>query len=111
MSPKIWPFLRFATKAGLAGGAVYVAYDQGLLSSSDKGSEALRKAKEAVPPAIDEWMKYLGWELPARPSLDFSFQDSWNFGVRKSICALSIAPTKACEYTEQGWQYLKTQFK
>lgn len=48
---------------GIAGGAVYVAYDSGLLSGSAEGSEALNKAKAAIPPAVDEWTKYFGLEV------------------------------------------------
>ena len=47
----------------VAGGAVYVVYDSGLLGNSTQGSEALVKAKSAIPPAIDEWMKYFGLEV------------------------------------------------
>lgn len=54
---------RLATKVGIAGGAVYVAYDSGLLGGSEQGSEALQKARAAVPPAIEEWMKYFGLQV------------------------------------------------
>lgn len=47
----------------IAGGAVYVAYDSGLLGNSEQGSEALRKAKAVIPPAMEEWMKYFGVEV------------------------------------------------
>lgn len=50
----------------IAGGALYVACDSGLLGSSEQGSEALKKAKAAVPPAIEEWMKYFGLEVQIR---------------------------------------------
>lgn len=58
--------LRLATKLTIAGGALYVACDSGLLGSSEQGSEALEKAKVAIPPAIDEWMKYFGLEVQIR---------------------------------------------
>lgn len=54
---------RLATKVTIAGGAVYVAWDSGLLGNSEQGSEALEKAKAAVPPALEEWMKYFGLEV------------------------------------------------
>lgn len=54
---------RLATKVTIAGGALYVACDSGLLGSSEQGSEALGKAKAAIPPAIEEWMKYFGLEV------------------------------------------------
>ena len=47
----------------VAGGALYVAYDSGLLGGSAQGSEVLSKAKAAIPPAVDEWMKYFGLEV------------------------------------------------
>ncbi|KAG7239015.1 hypothetical protein INR49_030280 [Caranx melampygus] len=63
---------RLATKVTIAGGALYVAYDSGLLGSSEQGSEALEKAKVAVPPAIEEWMKYFGLENTSRIPLSNS---------------------------------------
>ncbi|XP_069504581.1 MICOS complex subunit MIC13 [Ambystoma mexicanum] len=107
MAPVVFQFLKFVTKVGLAGGAVYVAHDQGLLGSSNQGDAALEKAKAAVPPAVQEWTTYFGWELPEAPKLDFSLCDSWNWGVQSSIHALSVAPTRACEYTKDGWKYLQ----
>lgn len=47
----------------MAGGALYVVYDSGLLGSSEQGTEVLGKAKSAVPPAINEWLKYFGMEV------------------------------------------------
>ncbi|XP_069073260.1 MICOS complex subunit MIC13 [Pleurodeles waltl] len=107
MAPAVLRLLKFTTKVGLAGGAVYVAYDQGLLGSGSQGEAALQKAKAALPPAVKEWTNYFGWQLPATPKLDFSLCDSWNWGVQKSIAALSVAPTRACEYTRDGWKYMK----
>ncbi|MCJ8737742.1 hypothetical protein PDJAM_G00027550 [Pangasius djambal] len=111
MAAKILPVVKLATKVGIAGGAVYVAYDSGLLSGSAEGSEALSKAKAAIPPAVDEWTKYFGLELPAAPKIEFSPGEAWNSGVRKTIHALSIAPSVVCEYTSQGMQYVKDLVK
>lgn len=54
---------RLATKVGIAGGAIYVAYDSGLLGGGEEGSVALARAKAAVPPAVEEWTKYFGFEV------------------------------------------------
>ncbi|XP_076880561.1 MICOS complex subunit MIC13 [Brachyhypopomus gauderio] len=108
---KMFPVVKLATKVGIAGGAVYVAYDSGLLGDSKEGSVALSKATAAIPPAVDEWAKYFGFELPATPKLEFSPVDAWNSGVKKSVHALSIAPTVFCDYTIQGFQYLKDLIK
>ncbi|XP_060797389.1 MICOS complex subunit MIC13 isoform X4 [Neoarius graeffei] len=78
MAAKMLPVVKLATKVGIAGGAMYVAYDSGLLSGSAEGSEALNKAKAAIPPAVDEWTKYFGLELPAAPKIEFSPGDAWN---------------------------------
>ncbi|NWU51601.1 MIC13 protein, partial [Dromas ardeola] len=107
---------RFVIKGSLAGAAVYMAYDQGLLGSGTQGAEALRKAQAALPPAIQEWTSYLGWEvravqLPPTPKFDFSPSDSWNKGVQTVMSALSVAPTRACEYTVEGWKYVKDLVK
>ncbi|NXV22122.1 MIC13 protein, partial [Cepphus grylle] len=107
---------RFVIKGSLAGAAVYMAYDQGLLGSGTQGAEALRKAQAALPPAIQEWTSYLGWEvraaqLPPTPKFDFSPSDSWNKGVQTVMSALSVAPTRACEYTVEGWNYVKDLVK
>ncbi|NXG14144.1 MIC13 protein, partial [Grallaria varia] len=107
---------RFILKGSLAGAAVYVAYDQGLLGSGTQGAEALKKAQAALPPAIQEWTSYLGWEvraaqLPSTPKFEFSPSDSWNKGVQSVMSALSVAPTRACEYTVEGWKYVKDLVK
>ncbi|XP_023141147.1 MICOS complex subunit MIC13 [Amphiprion ocellaris] len=109
MAARILPVLKLATKVTIAGGALYVAVDYGLLGSSEQGSQALEKAKAAIPPALEEWMKYFGVEaqLPTMPKIEFSPVESWNSGVRWTISSLSEAPTKASDYTNQGIQYLK----
>uniref|UniRef100_A0A3P8UU60 MICOS complex subunit MIC13 n=1 Tax=Cynoglossus semilaevis TaxID=244447 RepID=A0A3P8UU60_CYNSE len=107
MAAKILPVVKLATKVTIAGGALYVACDSGLLGSSEQGSQALEKVKAALPPAIEEWMKYFGVELPTMPTIEFSPSKTWNSGVRWTISALSEAPTRATGYTYQGVQYLK----
>ncbi|NXK72077.1 MIC13 protein, partial [Amazona guildingii] len=120
MAARLVPVLKFVIKGGLAGGAVYVVYDQGLLGSGTQGAEAFRKAQAALPPAIQEWISYTGWEvravqpynhIPPIPKLEFSPSDSWNKGVRMVMSALSVAPTRACEYTAEGWKYVKDLIK
>ncbi|KAM4547963.1 MICOS complex subunit MIC13 [Odontesthes bonariensis] len=113
MAARILPVLKLATKVTIAGGALYVAYDSGLLGSSEQGSEALQKARAAIPPAIEEWMKYFGVEaqLPTVPKIEFAPVQAWNSGVRWTISSLSEAPTKATEYTNQGLQYVKELIK
>ncbi|XP_013888856.1 MICOS complex subunit MIC13 [Austrofundulus limnaeus] len=113
MAARILPLLKLATKVTIAGGAVYVACDSGLLGSSEQGAQALEKAKAAVPPALAEWMKYFGLEaqLPTMPKVEFSPVKSWNSGVRWTISNLSEAPTKAAEYSNQGLQYVKDLIK
>ncbi|TSK53671.1 MICOS complex subunit MIC13 [Bagarius yarrelli] len=108
---KILPVVKLATKVGIAGGAVYMAFDWGLLSDSVHGEEALNKAKAVIPPAVEEWSKYFGLQLPAAPKIEFSPGDAWNSGVRTSIHALSVAPSVLGEYTSQSMQYVKELIK
>ncbi|XP_061834553.1 MICOS complex subunit MIC13 [Nerophis lumbriciformis] len=109
MAAKVLPVIKLATKVTIAGGALYVAYDSGLLGSSEQGSEALGRAASAIPPAVEEWMKYFGLEaqLPTIPKVEFSPVQTWNSGVRRSISALSDGPRKAADYSSQGLQYVK----
>ncbi|XP_003974056.1 MICOS complex subunit MIC13 [Takifugu rubripes] len=109
MAARILPVLKLATKVTIAGGALYVACDSGLLGSGEQGSEALGRAKAAIPPAVEEWMKYFGLEtqLPTMPTVEVSPVQTWNSGVRWTVSALSEAPTKANEYTHQLFHYLK----
>uniref|UniRef100_A0A8D0DWL9 MICOS complex subunit MIC13 n=1 Tax=Salvator merianae TaxID=96440 RepID=A0A8D0DWL9_SALMN len=111
MAFRINPLIKFLVKGGLAGGAIYVVYNQGLLSGSDQGAEALHKIQEALPPALEEWARYFGWQLPAVPKTKFSLCNTWNSGVRTVIGAFSVAPTRACEYTQDGWKYMKDLVK
>ncbi|KAM9529797.1 MICOS complex subunit MIC13-like [Salvelinus alpinus] len=107
MAANLFPVLKLATKVTIAGGALYVTYDSGLLGGSEQGSEVLGKAKAAIPPAVDEWVKYFGFKLPAFPKIGFSPIEAWNSGVQSSISALSSGPTALGGYTNQGLQYLK----
>jgi len=107
MAAKLVPVLKLATKVTIAGGALYVVYDSGLLGGTEQGSQVLGKAKAAIPPAVDEWMKYFGLEPPTLPKIEFSPVQSWNSGVRTSISALSEAPTRVGNFTNRGLQYLK----
>uniref|UniRef100_A0A3P9B637 MICOS complex subunit MIC13 n=1 Tax=Maylandia zebra TaxID=106582 RepID=A0A3P9B637_9CICH len=113
MATRIWPVMKLTgPKVTIAGGAVYVAYDSGLLGNSEQGSEALRKAKAVIPPAMEEWMKYFGVEaqLPTIPKIEFSLLTRGilvRIQLFWTISNLSEAPTKATEYTSQGLQYLK----
>lgn len=60
----------------MAGGAVYLVYDQELLGPSDKSEAALRKAEEVVPPAMYQFSQYVcqqtGLEMPQVPWLGVS---------------------------------------
>lgn len=85
---------RFLIKGSVAGGAVYLVYDQELLGPSDKSEAALRKAEEVVPPAMYQFSQYVcqqtGLEmpqLPAPPKINFpNFRDSWNSGRPPCPC-------------------------
>ncbi|XP_039766352.1 MICOS complex subunit MIC13 isoform X4 [Ornithorhynchus anatinus] len=59
MAPRLWPVVKFLVKGGVAGGTVYLVYQEGLLGSGDRGEAALKKAREVVPPALREWGAYL----------------------------------------------------
>ncbi|XP_056374053.1 MICOS complex subunit MIC13 [Hyla sarda] len=111
MAPAVVRLLKFTTKALVAGGAVYVVYDYGLLGSGTQGQEVLKKTKAAVPPALHEWADYFGVQLPSAPKLDFSVCESWNWGVQKTVSTLSAAPTKVCDYTAEGWKHVKDLVK
>uniref|UniRef100_A0A8B9M6B7 MICOS complex subunit MIC13 n=1 Tax=Accipiter nisus TaxID=211598 RepID=A0A8B9M6B7_9AVES len=113
------PWSLLGNLKSLAGAAVYVVYDQGLLGSGTQGAEALKKAQAALPPAIQEWTRYIvlisclsfSFQLPPTPKFDFSPSDSWNKGVQTVMSALSVAPTRACEYTVEGWKFVKDLVK
>ncbi|XP_063122896.1 MICOS complex subunit MIC13 isoform X1 [Rattus norvegicus] len=88
MVARVWSLMRFLIKGSVAGGAVYLVYDQELLGPSDKSEAVLRKAEEVVPPAMYQFSQYVcqqtGLEmsqLPAPPKINFpNFRDSWNSG-------------------------------
>uniref|UniRef100_A0A670ZJN7 MICOS complex subunit MIC13 n=1 Tax=Pseudonaja textilis TaxID=8673 RepID=A0A670ZJN7_PSETE len=73
---------QLTAKAGLAGGALYLVYSQGLLGSSDKGAHALHKAKAAVPPAnLSSWFVFT--TVAVSPgSRDSPFATSKSAGVK-----------------------------
>uniref|UniRef100_A0A8C5LK75 MICOS complex subunit MIC13 n=1 Tax=Jaculus jaculus TaxID=51337 RepID=A0A8C5LK75_JACJA len=112
MVTRAWPLMRFLIKGSVAGGAVYLVYDQELLGPSDKSEAALRKAEEIVPPAMYQFGQYVcqqtGLQMPQVPGWGGP-RDSW--GIITVMSALSMAPTKACEYSKEGWEYLKEHAK
>lgn len=50
---------RFLIKGSVAGGVVYLAYDQQLLGPGDKSQAALQKAEEVVPQAMYQFGQYV----------------------------------------------------
>uniref|UniRef100_A0A2K5CEU4 MICOS complex subunit MIC13 n=1 Tax=Aotus nancymaae TaxID=37293 RepID=A0A2K5CEU4_AOTNA len=83
-----WKAGKFLIKGSVAGGAVYLVYDQELLGSSDKSQAALKKAGEVVPPAMYQFSQYVCQQtglqipqLPAPPKIHFPIRDSWNAGT------------------------------
>uniref|UniRef100_A0AC11EDW7 Uncharacterized protein n=1 Tax=Ovis aries TaxID=9940 RepID=A0AC11EDW7_SHEEP len=113
-APDIW----FLIKGSVAGGAVYLVYDQELLGSSDKSQAVLQKAEEVVPNAVYQFSQYVCEQtglklpqLPAPPKFNFHIRDSWNSGIITMMSALSVAPSKAWEYSKDGWEYLKERTK
>uniref|UniRef100_A0A8I5YR27 MICOS complex subunit MIC13 n=2 Tax=Pongo abelii TaxID=9601 RepID=A0A8I5YR27_PONAB len=109
---------RFLIKGSVAGGAVYLVYDQELLGPSDKSQAALQKAGEVVPPAMYQFSQYVCQQtglqipqLPAPPKIYFPIRDSWNAGIMTVMSALSVAPSKAREYSKEGWEYVKARTK
>uniref|UniRef100_A0A1D5QSH8 MICOS complex subunit MIC13 n=1 Tax=Macaca mulatta TaxID=9544 RepID=A0A1D5QSH8_MACMU len=108
----------FLIKGSVAGGAVYLVYDQELLGPSDKSQAALQKAGEVVPPAVYQFSQYVCQQtglqipqLPAPPKIYFPIRDSWNAGIMTVMSALSVAPSKAREYSKEGWEYVKARTK
>ncbi|XP_007952687.2 MICOS complex subunit MIC13 [Orycteropus afer afer] len=118
MVARVWSLMRFLIKGSVAGGAVYLVYDQELLGPSDKSQAALRKAEEVIPPAMYEFSQYVSKQMglqipqiPPPPKLNFSIRDSWNSGIVTVMSALSVAPSKACSYSKEGWDYIKERVR
>lgn len=59
MVPRVWSLMRFLIKGSVAGGAVYLVYDQELLGPSDKSQAVLQRAEEVVPPAMYQLSQYV----------------------------------------------------
>ncbi|XP_069864073.1 MICOS complex subunit MIC13 [Dipodomys merriami] len=118
MVARMWSLLRFLIKGSVAGGAIYLVYDHELLGPSDKSEAALRRAEEVVPPAMYQFSQYVCQQtglqlpqLPDPPKINFPIRESWNSGIVKVMSALSVAPTKAVNYSKEGWEYVKEHTK
>lgn len=118
MVSRVWSLMRFLIKGTVAGGVVYLVYDQQLLGPSDKSHAVLQKAEEVVPPAMYQFSQYVCEQtglkipqLPAPPKFNFHIRESWNSGIITVMSALSVAPSKAREYTKEGWEYVKERMK
>nr|XP_060485931.1 MICOS complex subunit MIC13 isoform X2 [Panthera onca] len=88
MVPRVWSLMRFLIKGSVAGGAVYLVYDQELLGPSDKSQAVLQKAEE----------------LPAPPKFNFHIRDSWNSAQVTISWFVSSSPTSGFTLTE--WSLL-----
>ncbi|XDC79965.1 hypothetical protein R6Z07F_011138 [Ovis aries] len=75
MVPRVRSLMRFLIKGSVAGGAVYLVYDQELLGSSDKSQAVLQKAEEVVPNAVYQFSQ----DTPA-PGVQRSLQRSGPWG-------------------------------
>uniref|UniRef100_A0A2K6EF46 MICOS complex subunit MIC13 n=1 Tax=Propithecus coquereli TaxID=379532 RepID=A0A2K6EF46_PROCO len=107
MVARVWSLVRFLIKGSVAGGAVYLVYDQELLGPSDKNEAALRKAGEVFSQYVCDQTDLQIPKLPAPPKIYFPIRDSWNSGIITVISALISGPSKACEYSKEGWEYVK----
>ena len=65
----------------MAGGAIYLVYDQDLLGPSDKSQAALQKAEEVVPPAVYQFSQYVceqtGLKIPQVPRAGIKTKAWW----------------------------------
>nr|KAF6481102.1 mitochondrial contact site and cristae organizing system subunit 13 [Molossus molossus] len=93
MVSRVWSMMRFLIKGSVAGGVVYLVYDQELLGPSDKSQAVLRKAEEVVPPAMYQFSQYVCEQmglkmpqLPAPPKFNFHIRESWNSGRPWPLC-------------------------
>ncbi|XP_055472186.1 MICOS complex subunit MIC13-like [Psammomys obesus] len=119
MVTRVWSPVRFLIKGSVVGGALYLVYDQELLGPRDKSEVALRKAEEVVPRAMYQFSQYAcqqtGLEmpqLPAPPKINFTnLHDSWNSCIISVMEVLSVAPSKAQEYSKEGWEDVKEHSK
>ncbi|XP_067872266.1 MICOS complex subunit MIC13 isoform X2 [Heterodontus francisci] len=108
MAFRLFAVVKFFTRFGIVGGTMYIVYDQDLLGNGKQSCEILKKVSTVVPVAVEQWSKYIGVELPDIPKLDVPLTEFWNTGVEATTGFLSAAPTKYNEYTQKGWQYIKS---
>ncbi|XP_058584304.1 MICOS complex subunit MIC13 isoform X1 [Neofelis nebulosa] len=109
MVPRVWSLMRFLIKGSVAGGAVYLVYDQELLGPSDKSQAVLQKAEEVVPPALYQFSQYVCEQtglkipqLPAPPKFNFHIRDSWNSAQVTISWFVSSSPTSGFTLTERS---------
>lgn len=78
----------------MAGGVVYLVYDQQLLGPSDKSHAVLQKAEEVVPPAMYQLSQYVceqtGLKIPQVPRAEAWREGAVNSGV--AFCPWSLKP-------------------
>uniref|UniRef100_A0A452SHU1 MICOS complex subunit MIC13 n=1 Tax=Ursus americanus TaxID=9643 RepID=A0A452SHU1_URSAM len=115
MVPRVWSLMRFLIKGSVAGGAVYLVYDQELLGPSDKSQAVLQKAEEVVPPAMYQFSQYVCEQtglkipqLPAPPKFNFHIRDTWNSGRPWSLSlgGWLLMPPSLAPLTTASWSFL-----
>ncbi|XP_030882182.1 MICOS complex subunit MIC13-like [Leptonychotes weddellii] len=112
---------QFLIKGSMAGGTIYLVYDQELLGPSGKSQTALQKSEEVAPPhpsAMDQFSQYMCEQtslkipqLPVPPKFNSHICKSWNSGIIMLMLALSVAPSKVQGYSKEVRGYLMEQTK
>ncbi|CAL8137956.1 unnamed protein product [Orchesella dallaii] len=134
---KMGSLIRISTKAGLAGGTVYLYYEAGLWKGTDEtidNYEKLRKDAEVVynaNPDVKKWLEYVSSSVSSnvKPysdaitnfrkewlNVDLSTVSSpingvvkpvWNKGVTWTIEAIADSPETIQRLSSTGWEKLK----
>jgi len=134
---KLGSLIRISTKAGLAGGTVYLYYEAGLWKGTDEtidNYEQLRKEAQTVynaNPDVKKWLEYISSSVSSnvKPysdavsnfrkewlNVDLSsvtspingvVKPAWNKGVTWTIEAIADSPETIQSLSSTGWQKLK----
>ncbi|XP_055627677.1 MICOS complex subunit MIC13 homolog QIL1-like [Toxorhynchites rutilus septentrionalis] len=100
--------LRFAIKAGLAGGAVYYSRQEGIWKENT--DEVYERYCKALQPHLTSVRQYLPVEVPALPSsgeVNFLTKHYYNEGVKNTIYFIHRIPCYMGQWTKQASDAVK----
>ncbi|XP_022188168.2 MICOS complex subunit MIC13 homolog QIL1 [Nilaparvata lugens] len=104
--------LKFGTKVGIFGGAIYYSKQLGVWSNSERTTQLLLEGINYVKPYIkDVPVPVETTRVPSMAELVSSSKSSWNNGVLATSTFLSNLPSNAVVWSKSAMDFINQQLQ